>query len=597
MSKAKPPQKRKNDPKHPSPTQPKPDESPEGFFSSKAVRETIESIVIAFVLAFLFRTFEAEAFVIPTGSMAPTLMGRHKDLACERCGYWYRAGASVEEDDGRLIANKSVVRTTCPMCRYVMELGVEENEEESIPFNVGHKSFSGDRILVSKFAYDFADPERWEVVVFKFPGNAKQNYIKRLVGLSNETVMISHGDVYFGPHPLPEGWSKADFKIARKPPHKVWATMQDVYDNDYRLAELIDAGIPDRWRPWVEPSSPVSGGWVGGPDQNSFQTDGSAAGEVWIRYRHVPPSDENWEAILDGDEVIDPPQPSLITDDYAYNNFETKYPIGMSDRGTRNNANWVGDLMVQAELEVSDVSGEILLELAEGGVFFTCRIDVATGKATLSISDDPEFSSTGQTEVRGPGTYRLAFANADDRLYLWADKKPWKPLTWLDAQPEVVRFDSPTTFGPLGNVTANEGRSRMSDLAPVRIGSRGVALTARHLRVKRDVYYRRVEFRSVDDTIQRPEQRNGRVYFEMDSDQYFLMGPDQFFVLGDNSPASSDGRHWPGNGLGKNFGHFVERRLLTGKAFFIYYPHPWPSRFNPLPWDVKPNIQRMGLVR
>ena len=29
-----------------------------------AVRETVESIVIAFVLAFLFRTFEAEAFVI-----------------------------------------------------------------------------------------------------------------------------------------------------------------------------------------------------------------------------------------------------------------------------------------------------------------------------------------------------------------------------------------------------------------------------------------------------------------------------------------------------------------------------------------------------
>ena len=40
-----------------------------------AIRETVESIVIAFVLAFLFRTFEAEAFVIPTGSMAPTLMG------------------------------------------------------------------------------------------------------------------------------------------------------------------------------------------------------------------------------------------------------------------------------------------------------------------------------------------------------------------------------------------------------------------------------------------------------------------------------------------------------------------------------------------
>src|SRR5439155_1572925 len=48
-------------------------------------RETIESIVVAFVLAFLFRTFEAEAFVIPTGSMAPTLYGQHRDITCEKC--------------------------------------------------------------------------------------------------------------------------------------------------------------------------------------------------------------------------------------------------------------------------------------------------------------------------------------------------------------------------------------------------------------------------------------------------------------------------------------------------------------------------------
>ncbi|MBL9125168.1 MAG: hypothetical protein JNG90_16140, partial [Planctomycetaceae bacterium] len=43
-------------------------------------RETIESIIIALMLAFLFRTFEGEAFEIPTGSMGPTLMGRHKDV-------------------------------------------------------------------------------------------------------------------------------------------------------------------------------------------------------------------------------------------------------------------------------------------------------------------------------------------------------------------------------------------------------------------------------------------------------------------------------------------------------------------------------------
>src|ERR1700676_3426555 len=51
------------------------------------IRETIESIVIAFILAFLFRTFEVEAFVIPTGSMATTLMGRNLDLDCPQCGF------------------------------------------------------------------------------------------------------------------------------------------------------------------------------------------------------------------------------------------------------------------------------------------------------------------------------------------------------------------------------------------------------------------------------------------------------------------------------------------------------------------------------
>ena len=48
------------------------------------------------MLAFLFRTFEAEAFVIPTGSMAPTLMGRHKDVVCPKCGCPYQVSASEE---------------------------------------------------------------------------------------------------------------------------------------------------------------------------------------------------------------------------------------------------------------------------------------------------------------------------------------------------------------------------------------------------------------------------------------------------------------------------------------------------------------------
>ncbi len=50
-------------------------------------RDTVEAIVVAFILALVVRGFEAQAFVIPTGSMAPTLMGRHKELACPQCEF------------------------------------------------------------------------------------------------------------------------------------------------------------------------------------------------------------------------------------------------------------------------------------------------------------------------------------------------------------------------------------------------------------------------------------------------------------------------------------------------------------------------------
>jgi signal peptidase I len=76
----------------------KPDSKPARASNPYVVRETLESIIVAFILAFLFRAFVAEAFVIPTGSMAPTLMGAHKDTVCEHCGALYQSTASYEYD-------------------------------------------------------------------------------------------------------------------------------------------------------------------------------------------------------------------------------------------------------------------------------------------------------------------------------------------------------------------------------------------------------------------------------------------------------------------------------------------------------------------
>src|SRR5712691_7356281 len=45
-------------------------------------REVVETIVFVVVLVLLLKSFVAEAFVIPTGSMATTLLGYHKDVTC-----------------------------------------------------------------------------------------------------------------------------------------------------------------------------------------------------------------------------------------------------------------------------------------------------------------------------------------------------------------------------------------------------------------------------------------------------------------------------------------------------------------------------------
>ncbi len=53
----------------------------------------------------------------------------------------------------------------------------------------------GDRILVSKFVYRFREPQRGEIVVFKFPGDPKRPFIKRLAAVGGDHVEIRDGQV------------------------------------------------------------------------------------------------------------------------------------------------------------------------------------------------------------------------------------------------------------------------------------------------------------------------------------------------------------------------------------------------------------------
>jgi len=53
----------------------------------------------------------------------------------------------------------------------------------------------GDYLIIDEISYRLGDPQRGEVVVFKYPQNPSQRYIKRIIGLPGETVVIENGKV------------------------------------------------------------------------------------------------------------------------------------------------------------------------------------------------------------------------------------------------------------------------------------------------------------------------------------------------------------------------------------------------------------------
>ncbi len=568
-----------------------------------AVRETVESIVIAFVLAFLFRTFEAEAFVIPTGSMAATLMGRHFDVTCPECDYRFQVGAQTEENEALNEKNHMLppaIECVCPMCRNRFALtdsGPDHRPKEPI--------YNGDRILVNKFSFDLAAPDRWNVIVFRFPEDAKTNYIKRLIGLPDEIIRIRDGDITVS-H---DGGKTFDYSHRDLP--KLQAMLKVVYDNDYALERFIERGWPARWRD--------SGGGAWKPAENSAgkidwktfvasgkpaagqAANGGPAGESWLRYYNYIATKEDWQyfepnrknkqskPILWGGptgERLPTPQP--ITDFIAYD-------IG-SGRMGRDYRETVDDLAVDFQADVQAAEGRIVLELVKHGQPFQCVLDLAAGTAEMRVpwAKPGEQPRAKEGCISRTGSYRLFFANVDHELTLAINDR-------------TVKFDKPTTY------EFPDDRTAASD-SPVGIGSSGAGVQVSHLRVLRDIYYT-YEVRRDDPNDQRGytplpkyDERtapNGWpknidwVCFPTEAaeklsqskadvhrdDQFYFVGPGQYFALGDNSPLSADGRLW------RNM-HFVDRRLLIGKALFIYWPHSFDS---PVPYF--PNFSRMRFVR
>src|SRR5579883_720744 len=74
---------------------------------SGIARQTVEFLVVLCLSILLFRTFAAEAYIVPTGSMAPTLLGNHREVACTNCDFRFALGLDEENRSGRAV---------CPNC-------------------------------------------------------------------------------------------------------------------------------------------------------------------------------------------------------------------------------------------------------------------------------------------------------------------------------------------------------------------------------------------------------------------------------------------------------------------------------------------------
>jgi len=113
------------------------------------IRDWVESIIIAFLLALVIRAFLVQAFKIPTGSMRMTL---------------------IEGD--LILVNKFIYGAKVPFTNWRLPA--------------------------------FKSPKRGDVIVFIYPEDKSKDFIKRLVGLPGDVVEIKGGSIYINNKPAAE---------------------------------------------------------------------------------------------------------------------------------------------------------------------------------------------------------------------------------------------------------------------------------------------------------------------------------------------------------------------------------------------------------
>ncbi|MCH8194269.1 MAG: signal peptidase I, partial [Planctomycetes bacterium] len=308
---------------------------------AKEIANTCEWLITAFILAFVFRAFVMEAFRIPTGSMADTLKGAHWRLRCPQCGYRYDRGfapSSVNLPPDTVPSQDVNLQTVkCPSCGFYQ--GMERHAIAQGNERLARHVDNGDRILVLKCLYQFSDPKRWDIIVFKNPSNPAENYIKRLVALPDEKIEIIDGDIYIND------------RIARKPRKVQNELWMPIYDNDY------------------QPIHPRSRRF----NRNAWENPLSVKGSLW-RIRPEDPTKLHLDTSGDRIHRVHYQSPSA-------NDFRATYSYNAPN--TRNRGPICSDIMVRFYAETRSAQGRIGAVLSKYGVEYQGWVDLE-GKMTLA---------------------------------------------------------------------------------------------------------------------------------------------------------------------------------------------------------------------
>jgi signal peptidase I len=240
---------------------------------SSPTRRTLTAFLLAVTVLLLLRGFFLEPFQVPTGSMAPALLGHHRTGTCPRCGFVVRVGRTHADHNGAG-GERCYAQAFCPNCGCAdLHLG-EEPETQ------------GDHVLVDKTAFALRRPRRWEVVVFRLFG---KTFIKRLIGLGGEEIELIDGDVY------------VDGRLARKTFDEFLGMRVLVFDNDFGPEP---DGWKDRWE--YEPAAKMEFGI-----RQPLSVDGQNVPQK-VTYRNYSLDERKCQPILD---------------EYAYNGANRAEPV------------------------------------------------------------------------------------------------------------------------------------------------------------------------------------------------------------------------------------------------------------------------------